>query len=155
MYNARKFSQKSYDTFDSKIKDIVINHIKSKGGSIDRSDEDYHFDIEASYRGKKFYIEVEAKSKYRFKDIQSFPFSTVSFTGRKLRLHKIRPFWYWIVNYEDMIAIVANSNKIYKDEYRESLDINTEDRKGLDEFYRVPKDECYFIALNNENNHTR
>ena len=148
MYQARKFSKESYDQYDSMIKNIVVDYIECKGGVIDKIEEDYSFDIEAYYNNKKYYFEVEAKSKYRFTDADSFPFNTVSFTGRKLRLHKIRPFWYLIVNHLDLVAIVCYSSEIYKDEYRESLNISSAHRNGLDEFYRVPKENCKFIDLN-------
>ena len=149
MLEARKFSKESYDQFDSMVKNIVIDFIEYNGGLITKAEEDYSFDIEFSYNDMGYLAEVEAKSNYRFNDADSFPFETVSFTGRKLRLHNITPFWYIVVNYIDMVAIVCHSSKIYRDEYLEQLNINTEHRKGRDEFYRVPKEECKFINLNN------
>ena len=149
MLEARKFSKESYDQFDSMVKNIVIDFIEYNGGLITKAEEDYSFDIEFSYNDMSYLAEVEAKPNYRFNDADSFPFETVSFTGRKLRLHNITPFWYIVVNYIDMVAIVCHSSKIYRDEYLEQLNINTEHRKGGDEFYRVPKEECKFINLNN------
>lgn len=147
MFQARKFSKESYEIYDKMIKDVVCSFIQKMGGVIEKIEEDYDFDIEASFRNKKYYFEVEAKSKYRFTDRDSFPFATVSFTGRKLRLHIKNPFWYVIVNYKDMVAIFCHSNNIYKNEYKEALYIDSQHRSGADEFYRVPKEYCKFIKI--------
>jgi hypothetical protein len=65
----------------------------------------------------------------------------VSFLGRK---KKYGDFWYVIVCGETEAILLAHSFEIYKEEYRELQTINTNERNGLDEFYRVPKDKCLF-----------
>lgn len=149
MFEARKFSQSSYDLYDQSTKDIWISFIKKHGFSITKDEEDYMVDIEAEKDGLVYYFEIESKHGYRFYDEQSFPFDTVSFAGRKKRLCDYFPFWYIIINPETMTAISCHSNVIFNEEYTESLNINSRDRSGMDEFYRVPKQKCKFINLNN------
>jgi hypothetical protein len=80
--------------------------------------------------------------------MDTFPFPTVSFLARKKKWKDIG-FWYIIVCKETNYALVANSNDIFKDEYLETLNINTEERQGKDYFYRVPKNKCKFFKIRN------
>ena len=148
-FQARKFNQESYDYFDKRIKDLWIDFIKDYGFVVTKSDEDYSVDIEAERNGYKFYFEVESKSTYSFHDKESFPFDTVSFAGRKKRLADKFFFWYVIINDKTKTAIICDSKTIYNEDYTETININTNQRQGLDEFYRVPKDKCKFIKLDN------
>jgi hypothetical protein len=47
---------------------------------------------------------------------------------------------------ETEAILIAHSFEIYKEEYREIKTIATNERNGLDEFYRVPKDKCLFYS---------
>ena len=145
-YNARKFVQASYDRNDDWGKEVVMRWLTSHGNRftiVDKVIEDYKVDIVAydSKADKQVGFEVEVKHKYPFTDAESFKFDTVSFLGRK---KKYGDFWYVIVCGETEALLLAHSFEIYKEEYRELQTINTNERNGLDEFYRVPKDKCLF-----------
>jgi hypothetical protein len=150
MFDARKFNQESYDCYDKMIKDLWIDFIKSKGFTITKSEEDYEVDIKAEKNGFEYCFEVESKSTYPFYDEESFPFDSVSFAGRKKRLADKNSFWYVIINHKTETAIVCHSDVIFNDEYIETININTNQRQGLDQFYRVPKHKCRFIKINNQ-----
>lgn len=146
-YGARKFSKESYNNNDNFAKELFIKFIIQKGHTIINSEENYEHDIITEKDGKTYYFEVEVKHNYPFTDKKSFKFSTVSFLGRKLRLHKIQPFKYVIICAETLYAVACESKLIYKDDYIEELDINKYERKGKDAFYRVPKDDCVFFNI--------
>jgi hypothetical protein len=93
-------------------------------------------------------FEAEVKTGRSFTTMDTFPFPTVSFLARKKKWKDIG-FWYIIVCKETNYALVANSNDIFKDEYLETLNINTEERQGKDYFYRVPKNKCKFFKIRN------
>jgi hypothetical protein len=40
---------------------------------------------------------------------------------------------------------MCRSDIIFDEQYKEKLYINTPQRKGTDEFYRVPKEKCIFV----------
>jgi len=144
-YEARIFSQESYDRHDQQVKDIVVAFLKRMNHE-PHAKEDYNHDIISTYQGYEYYWEVEAKTGYRFTSRSTFPFPSVSFAGRKKRLHEKKPFYYFIVNVEDMCGIYCHSSIIYNEQYAQEIMINRE-RKGLDKLYRVPKDKCDFISL--------
>ena len=147
-YKARKFVQASYDRNDDWGKDVLVRWLKMHGGRfaiIEKEKEDYKVDILAldTKADKLVSFEVEVKHGYPFTDAESFKFDTVSFLGRK---KKYGDFWYVIVCGETESLLLAHSFEIYKEEYREIKTIATNERNGLDEFYRVPKSKCLFYA---------
>ena len=146
-YEARKFSKQSYDDNDSFAKKKVIDHLVCSGHEILSSEEDYNHDIITTKDGKKFLFEVEVKRNYPFTGAKDYKFNSVSFLGRKERLHKIKPFYYIIVCYETDYAVFCESSGIFKDEYKEQLNLSNYDRKGQDEMFRVPIDNCTFFKL--------
>ena len=146
-YEAQKFCKESYNQNDSKAKELVCNCLVSEGYKIINKEEDFHHDIIAEKENKKLYIEVEFKIGYLFTNKESFRFNTVSFLGRKERLHKIHPFMYVIICKETNWALACNSDKIFKDEYKEYLSIDVANRKGKDLMFRVPKKDCIFFKL--------
>ena len=147
-YNARKFVQASYDRNDDWGKEVLVRWLKMHGGRftiIEKEKEDYKVDILAldTKADKLVSFEVEVKHGYPFTDAESFKFDTVSFLGRK---KKYGDFWYVIVCGETEALLLCHSFEIYKEEYREIKTIATNERNGLDEFYRVPKSKCLFYA---------
>ena len=96
----------------------------------------------------RFFFELETKSKYPFTTMDTFPFDSVSFLGRKKRLHLKNKFHYIIICRETEWAVTCESQDIFKEEYLESLNINTPNRKGKDQMYRVPKAKCIFFNIN-------
>lgn len=147
-YGARKFNQKSYNENDEEAKKIFKNYIIKKGHKIINDKENFYHDIVTEKNGKLFYFEVEIKRNYSFTVRESFKFPTVSFLGRKERLHKIHEYKYIIICKETNWAVGCDSKDIFKEEYVEFRHINTSDRKGLDKLYRVPRDICKFFDLN-------
>lgn len=147
MYQPRKFVQEDYDKFDSSAKSIMIDHLLLKGYEIVRSDEDYHHDIVASKDGSKFYFELEVKVGRPFTSVDDFPFDTVSFTGRKIRLHRIKPFFYVIFSLETNSYLYCHSSVIYDEKYAVNVNIDSKNRKGLDIMYRIPKHFCKFVSI--------
>lgn len=153
-YSARKFNQDSYNTNDGYAKSLFIEFIKDNGHHLVSEVETYNHDIVTMKDGVTYFFELEVKRNYPFTDQESYKFDTVSFLGRKKRLHLIQPFYYVIICKETEWFVMCESNVIFKDEYIEELTINTTDRKGKDQMYRVPKDKCKFynIKSNGDNN---
>ena len=146
-YKARKFIQSSYDHNDKYAKDLFINYITKKGHTIINDEENYEHDIITKKENIKYYFELETKSKYPFTTRESFKFNSVSFLGRKKRLHLKNKFYYIIICRETKFALSCNSEDIFKEEYIQNLYINTSDRKGQDQMYRVQKDKCIFFKI--------
>tara|TARA_R110000822_G_C14988195_1_gene459351 strand:- start:95 stop:547 length:453 start_codon:yes stop_codon:yes gene_type:complete len=147
-FEARKFSQGSYDHSDKYAKDLFIKFIKRKGHKIINSEENYDHDVITNKDNITYYFELETKSNYPFTIKETFPFNSVSFLGRKKRLHIKNKFHYIIICRETEWAITCNSENIYKDKYIENLKINTDNRKGQDQMFRVPKEKCIFFNIN-------
>ena len=148
MYGARKFVQASYDRNDEWGKEVLVRWLKRHGGRfniIEKDKEDYKVDVLAfdTKADKLVSFEVEVKHGYPFTDAKSFKFDTVSFLGRKKKYGDV---WYVIVCGETEALLLCHSLEIYKEEYREIKTIATNERNGLDEFYRVPKEKCLFYS---------
>ena len=142
------FVSESYNRSDdwaiSKIKEYII----SKGYEVKKKDsEDFSVDIIAKKNNKIQFFEVETKTGYTFSDEDSFSFDTVSFLGRKKKWAH-RGFLYVIICRETGAFLICNSKVIYQEKYAESIHINSSERKGIDNFYRVPKSECRWYNLN-------
>jgi hypothetical protein len=147
-YQARKFVKSDYDKNDDWGKDIVRKILLHRGYQIDeKPEEDYDIDFVAIRNGEREFFEVEVKHKYSWTGREDYRFDTVSFLGRKKKWEH-KGFWYLIICAETEALVIANSNRIYKDEYRQVKHVNTGSRRGLDEFYLVPKDRCYFFSIN-------
>lgn len=104
-YSARKFNKNSYEENDEFAKDLFIKFIKKRGHQIIKSTEDYKFDIETIKNGKNYYFELEVKRNYPFTSTEDYNFDTVSFLGRKKRLHEINSFYYIIICKETKYAL--------------------------------------------------
>lgn len=147
-YNARKFNQKSYNQYDSKAKQLITKWLINKNYQIIQEKETYQHDIIAELNNKKTFFEVEIKIGYPFTNKESFKFNTVSFLGRKEKLHLLHPFIYIIICEETNWALAANSNIIYQNKYKENISVNTKNRKGNDQMFRIPKELCSFFKIN-------
>jgi hypothetical protein len=148
-YGAGKFSQESYDKNDELAKEIFIKYITTiKEHKIINSEENYDHDVITEKDGKTFYFELEMKRNYPWTSRDDFKFDSVSFLGRKLRLHNKHKFKYIIICAETLCAVGCDSNIIYNDNYKQNININKYDRKGFDTLYRVPSDLCKFFNLN-------
>lgn len=145
LYEARKFVAESYEENDLIGKQLLVAYLISKGHKIKKGtfEEDFGVDIVTDYNGKEFLFEVEMKDKYDFTDLDSFPFETVSFLGRKEKW-KNRKYYYCIIGTKTNAAIFCHSDVIFNEEYQQVINIDTYNRKGLDLFYRVPKELCEF-----------
>lgn len=147
-YEARKFNQTSYDNNDGFAKDKFIKFISNRGHKILGSEENFDHDIVTELRGVKYYFELEVKRNYPFTSKETYKFDTVSFLGRKKRLHDKNRFYYIIICIETEWAVCCDSDKIFLDDYIEDLRIETQDRKGMDQMYRVPREKCLFFNIN-------
>lgn len=147
-FKARTFVQESYDDSDALAKDKMTQYLIRRGHTILSSEENFEHDIITKKDGMTHYFEVEVKTNYVFVSKDTFVFKTVSFLGRKLRLHDIHPFHYVIMCRETEYAVTCPSFVIFNPEYIETLTIETEHRSGLDQMYRVPKGLCTFFNIN-------
>lgn len=147
MSNPREFVREEYDRYNQISITTFSDHLEKRGHTIIQSEEDYLHDIISEKDGVRYYFELEVKVDYPFRSRRSYPFSTVSFTSRKLRLHKIKPFIYIILCLETLSYLYCDSTTIYNEEYCESVKIHTKNRQGVDLLYRVPKSKCRFRRL--------
>jgi len=144
-YTARKFQQNQYDKCDSISKKVFVEFIENRGHTIVSKEEDYNHDIVTEKDGTYHYFELETKRGYPFRGRESFPFQSVSFLGRKKRLHEIKHFHYIILCWETKYAVGCHSSDIFLEKYAQERHLSNKERNGLDRFYRVPKNKCYFF----------
>lgn len=147
IYGARKFVPRSYEESDALAKEIFIKYITKKGHTIINDKEDYNHDVVTEEDGITHYFELEIKRNYPFNGRKSFPFKSVSFLGRKKRLHDIQPFTYVIICDETCWAVCCDSQTIFNDSYTVQKNIDTYQRSGMDEMYHVPIDICKFFKI--------
>jgi hypothetical protein len=146
-FKAGIFSDKEYKRSNQWGIDRVAEYLVNKGYSIVEKEEDYDVDITAVKNGKIYLFEAEVKRGYPFTSVEDFKFPTVSFLGRKKKYHKKHEsgFHYCVVCFETGCIISCHSSDIYIEEQRQLKTISKENRKkGLDEFYLVPKEKCTF-----------
>lgn len=144
------FSEKEYNRSNQWGIDKVAEYLKNSGYTIlEKDTEDYDVDITAVKDGKTFLFEAEVKRGYPFSSQEDFKFDTVSFLGRKKKYHNRHKegFFYCVVCYETSCVLSCHSSDIYKEEQRQLKRLSKKSRKGLDEFYLVPKEKCKFTLL--------
>jgi hypothetical protein len=139
-----RFNQKSFDDNDAVGKQLLMAFLRPKGHIISENCDKYGVDLVSVRDGKVYVWEVEMKARRPWTNREDFPFPSVSFLSRKEKW-KGTPFWYVIICKETSAAIFCNSDIIFEENYKEKLYIKTNDRKGFDNFYRVPKDLCIFV----------
>jgi hypothetical protein len=142
------FSQRAYDESDQYAKDILINFVNKRGHTVLNSNENMYFDITTSKDGVVYRFEVETKQGRPFTTRDTFKFPTVSFLGRKKRLHDIEPFYYVIICPETEWALSADSVDIFQERYVEEVNVDSRDRAGKDLMYRIPREKCVFFNTN-------
>lgn len=145
-YPGRKFSKKDYDKNNdwgmAVLKDVLV----ARGYEIVGKDqEDYDIDIVAVRNGQAEFFEVEVKHNYPWTDRSDFKFDTVSFLGRKRKWNDLN-FWYCVICAETESIIFAQSSAIFKEENRTIKTVSSENRSGIDEFYMLPKEKCFFVS---------
>lgn len=146
-YEARRFDLNQYKKYDKLAKELLKDHLLEKEYKIISEEEDYMHDIVVMDGDRKIFFEVEVKIGYPFTSQEDFPFKTVSFAGRKIRLHKEQPFFYVIIDVETKTMVCCHSSIIFNEEYAETIYITKQSRRGLDMLYRVPKEICIFMKL--------
>jgi len=139
-----KFVEESYNKNDQKAKDLLTSFLRFRGHEVFDNEDKYGIDLYSTIPDKKFWWEVEMKSRRPWTCREDFPFDSVSFLGRKKKWAD-QLFWYVIICDETHAALICRSDTIFKPEYQEKIYINTADRKGKDIFYRVPKEYCIFV----------
>lgn len=147
-FTARNFNQDQYNQYDEYGKQLMVNFLTKKRHEILNSTEDYNHDLITKMNNHVYYFEIEIKVGYPFTSQSDYKFQTVSFLGRKKRLHDIHPFYYVIISKETECFLCCNSNDIFKNEYLEQIKIDSNQRYGNDQLYRVPKSKCNFFNLN-------
>ena len=115
-YGARKFNQESYNKNDGYAKNKFINFIESRGHVVLNSEENFDHDIITEKNGLKYHFELEVKRNYPFTSKKTYKFNTVSFLGRKKRLHLKHNFHYIIICIETEWAVYCGSEDIFIDD---------------------------------------
>lgn len=138
-----EFYNQDYKKFDTKGKELLTTYLIKQGYTVSLPKEDYGVDLHALKNNKIHNFDIEMKKHISITDVESYPYSTVSFLSRK---KKYGIFWYVIISIENSGVIIVHSSTIYRDEYKENFYIDNLYRKGDDSFYRVPKELCVFIS---------
>lgn len=146
-YGARKFSMEEYVRSDDYAKVRLKTYLVGRGHEVIKDVEDYSHDLVTMKDGEEYYFEFEVKRNYPFNGKNDYKFNSVSFLGRKERLHKIQPFYYMILCYETDCVVFCHSSDIFKEDYKQTLNLNRRSRKGLDEMFRVPIEKCKFFKI--------
>jgi hypothetical protein len=146
-YVARKFNKETYDSYDTFAKEKMIQFLINRGHLIINKNENYTHDIVSLRDGIYFYFELEVKIGYPFTCKNDYRYDTVSFLGRKKRLHNLKPFYYVILCNETNYALYCKSDEIFLNEYIQKVNVNTNVRNGNDEMYRVPLQKCVFFNI--------
>ena len=140
-----EFNEDDYSKYDKAAKERLCSFLQARGHKIVDKEENYSIDITSELNGKTHYFEVEFKVKYPFTCQNDFKFESVSFLGRKSKYPF--SFYYVILCFETSGAVYCKSEHIFKDEYCEKTEANRNSTKGLDIFYRVPKEKCKFFQV--------
>jgi hypothetical protein len=139
-----KFNQESFDEYDKIGRQLLTAFLESKCHNVSNNCDKYGIDLVTEKDGIEYKWEVEMKIKRPWTCREDFPFETVSFLNRKAKW-KETTFWYVIICSETQAALMCRSDIIFDEKYKEKIYINTTQRKGTDEFYRVPKELCIFV----------
>lgn len=145
---AGKFVKELYDKFNDTGIERIAHYADLKGYTVVDKEEDYKVDIIAHKEGKERRVEVEMLNK-KFTCAKDFEYDNVSFLGRKEKFAKDGAFWYILLSHHSDHFIACYSSFIYQEKYKKEIFINSPYRKGMDTFYRVPKEYCYFIDMSN------
>jgi hypothetical protein len=142
-----KFNQESFDENDGIGRQLLTAFLKKKCHNVLNNSDKYGIDLVSEKDGVEYKWEVEMKSRRPWTCMGDFAFKSVSFLNRKAKW-KDTQFWYVIICSETRAALFCRSDIVFDEQYKEKLYINTSQRKGTDEFYRVPKELCIFVPPN-------
>lgn len=142
------FRPEDYKEFNSYAIDKITQFLNRRGFYVPAKKEDYTIDIHAWKNNKLYRIEAEVRSDLNFTTRETFPFNTVSFLARKKKYNLVSSFWYFLVCKQTEYCVFCNSDTIFKEQYKQVLNVNNIKRFGRDEFYRVPRGLCQFRNLN-------
>jgi hypothetical protein len=142
-----KFNQQSFDENDGIGRELLTAFLEKKCHKVSNNCDKYGIDLVSEKDGVEYKWEVEMKSKRPWTCMEDFAFKTVSFLNRKAKW-KDTQFWYVIICTETRAALMCRSDVVFHEDYKEKIYINTAQRKGTDEFYRVPKEKCIFVESN-------
>lgn len=144
---AGKFRQDDYDKFNDISIKKVCNYLIKKGFSVPDKEEDYNIDIIAYKNNVQYRIEVEVRTKLNWNSEKDFPYSTVSFLGRKEKYSKSNIFWYFLVSNDINNFLFCRSDYIFQEQFKVCIQVNTDKRYGIDIAYHVPKQLCNFRSF--------
>jgi hypothetical protein len=148
---AGKFNKASYDRNNQSAMILLETHLKNNGFKIIKGSdapEDYKIDIVAEKDGKEYEFEVETNNRDTFTTVDTFKWDTVSFVARKKKMCDCEnPYYYVVINPKTEWFFTSTCTEIFKEDYFTKVGVNTTDRKGQDEFYRLPKELVTFKKL--------
>ncbi len=144
---AGKFRQDDYDKFNDISIKKVCDYLIEKGFSVPDKEEDYDIDIIAYKNNVQYRIEVEVRTKLNWNSEKDFPYSTVSFLGRKEKYSKSNIFWYFLVSNDINNFLFCRSDYIFQEQFKVCIQVDTDKRYGIDIAYHVPKQLCNFRSF--------
>lgn len=142
---ARTFDYKKYIQTDAKAKELMSTFLLKKGYTVNLKEEDYGIDIEATKNGNTVLFELEISS-IDF-DKENFKYDEVHFLARKKKmLDKQGHYNYIIISSNHQYALTAKASDIFKED-NYITKYAGKGRDGIDEFYKLPKDQVKFFKL--------
>ena len=140
--SADDFVQESYERNDWLGKTMLTWYLMKAGHKVNVPKENFGIDMTSTKDGKQFHWEVEMKHNVQWVDAASFPYPTVSFLKRKQKMGD--NFWYAILCADTQALLFARASDIFQEKFREDVKVNTKERQGISECYRVPKELCFW-----------
>ena len=144
---AGKFRQDDYNKYNDVSIKKVSDYLIKKGFNVPCKDEDYDIDIIAYKNNIEYRIEVEVRTQLHWTSEKDYPYSTVSFLGRKEKYCKSNIFWYFLVSNDIKNFLFCRSDYIFNKQYQVIKQVDTNKRYGIDIAYHIPKQLCNFRTL--------
>lgn len=138
------FRQDDYNKYNDVSIKKVSDYLIKKGFIVPQKNEDYDIDIIAYKNNIEYRIEVEVRTKLNWTSEKDYPYSTVSFLGRKKKYCKFNIFWYFLVSNDINNFLFCQSSYIFNKQYQVVKQVDTDKRYGIDIAYHVPKQLCNF-----------
>tara|TARA_R110002167_G_scaffold70851_1_gene200071 strand:- start:466 stop:912 length:447 start_codon:yes stop_codon:yes gene_type:complete len=142
-----QFRQDDYNKYNDLSIKKVSDYLIKKGFNVPYKAEDYDIDIIAYKNNIEYRIEVEVRTKLNWTSEKDYPYSTVSFLGRKEKYCKSKDFWYFLVSNDINNFLFCKSNYIFNTQYQVVKQVDTNKRYGVDIVYHIPKQLCNFRAF--------
>ena len=141
----RTFDYKKYLETDAKAKELMSKFLTKKGYSVVKKEEDYGIDLIATKNNITGLFELEISS-INF-DKENYPYNEVHFLARKKKMmDKEGDYHYIIISSNHQYALTAKASDIFKEE-NYITKYAGKGRDGIDEFYKLPKDNVKFFKL--------